>query len=182
MSSEDKLPLLKESFKLLWMSCRVKTAWLSLPMPGRQDFACRPHPAARKRRSRAPSTNWAQAVLLPARRASLTMKSAQENFITGGNNRVILNRWRLQRHTVQPGELVSLIEEKPWHFLTVLGVERVTSMTPCWNRSPTMAMEPEYIDNLEAKGVHLRIRQVLYRCQRRQGQVDLTPALCIPIA
>lgn len=184
MSSEDKLHLLKESFKLfvdelsgedrIAIVTYAGQAGLLLPStPGNQKALIK---AAIDKLGAGGSTAGAQGIIT-------AYDIALENFIEGGNNRVILGTdGDFNVGISSQEELVSLIEEKRDRgiFLTVLGVgtgnlndamlEQIAD-----NGNGTY----EYIDNLEqAKKVFIYEFGKFYTVAKDvKVQVDFNPSV-----
>ncbi|MCB0546694.1 MAG: VWA domain-containing protein [Phaeodactylibacter sp.] len=184
MSSEDKLPLLRESFKLfvdelsaddrLAIVTYAGQAGLLLPStPGSEKAVIK---SAIDKLGAGGSTAGAEGIIT-------AYQIAQQNFITGGNNRVILGTdGDFNVGPASQEELVSLIEEKRelGIFLTVLGVgtgnlndamlEQVAD-----NGNGTY----EYIDNLDqAKKVFLYEFGKFYTVAKDvKVQVDFNPSV-----
>ena len=184
MSSEDKLPLLKESFKLfvdglsgedrLAIVTYAGQAGLLLPStPGSEKAAIK---SAIDKLGAGGSTAGAQGILT-------AYEIAQEYFIQGGNNRVIVGTDG--DFNVGPSsqeELVSLIEEKRGLgiFLTVLGVGTGNLNDAVLEQIANNGNGAyEYIDNLEqAKKVFIYEFGKFYTVAKDvKVQVDFNPSV-----
>jgi Ca-activated chloride channel homolog len=70
MQDANKLPLLKQSFRLMLGELGPRTRWRSSPMPGRRGWCWNRRPPRSGRRSSPRSTGWRRAGRRPGRRGS----------------------------------------------------------------------------------------------------------------
>lgn len=126
MADHNKLPLVKEAFKQMVRKMDSDEMISIVVYAGASGLALAPTPAseittifeALNRLNAGGSTNGGQGI-------ELAYKTAKENFIKNGNNRVILvTDGDFNIGTTSQGSLVDLIKEKAKDniFLTVLGV------------------------------------------------------------
>ena len=125
MDQSDKLPLLKSSFRLLVNQLRDEERVAIVVYAGNAGLVLESTPGAQKQKileaidelQAGGSRSW-------RRRDQLAYKIARENFIKGGNNRVVLaTDGDFNVGVSSDGELTRIIEEKRKEgiFLTVLG-------------------------------------------------------------
>ncbi|MEE4354821.1 MAG: VWA domain-containing protein [Desulfococcaceae bacterium] len=125
MNSPDKLPLLKKAFRLLCDELREKDRVAIVVYAGAAGLVLESTPGSKKetilnaleKLAAGGSTAGAQGIVQ-------AYKVAKENFISGGNNRIILaTDGDFNVGVSSDGELVRMVEEKREEgiFLTVLG-------------------------------------------------------------
>ncbi len=125
MNSSNKLPLLKSSFKLLTAQLRAKDKVSMVVYAGSSGVVLKPTSGDRKHTIRE-ALDKLQAGGSTAGGAGIQLayKLARENFVEGGNNRVILaTDGDFNVGQTSEGELVQMIEKERESgvFLTVMG-------------------------------------------------------------